>query len=597
MATAQKHPSSAWTPPTLRKHESCPVLGCSGGTVFNPALAGSDSYRVALVGEAPGETEAGSGKPFDGKAGFKLTRLIEWAGLERARFDIWNVCWCRPPDNLLEGMPYESAAIEWWKPYWRPLLSRVNVVVPMGNVALNAFTGRKGILTARGYFTHPGPDQAVAGAYHLLPTVHPSFIQRGQSKYSAAFIHDIQKAVGVARDGMEFTTTDYVLDPSPDGAFQWALAYRDVLSKQPSTRLAYDIETPYNGDDETEYDLDDPSYFIWRIGFSYQPNTALSIPWEAPYIPAIKLLLGSSGDKVVWNAGFDNPRIKHNGVTINGLIHDGMVAWHILHSDLPKGLGFVATFTCPFQTAWKHLSKQQPAFYNATDADVELRSFLTIEQELRETGLWSVYQRDVLDLDPLLIYMSQMGMPIDPVVREDRAHQLATRQASCLAEMNALVPIAARRIEQVYKNVPKDTTGLLTRPGRRTVGVCSGCGYEKPTKAHFRLLKKKINPCAGLGVELVERDVEEYYRLADFSPSRHQLIAYQAHMGRGVPSKYDKRTHSRKPSMDEKALKTLMKKFPLDKLYPTVIQFRELQKVAGTYIGYPEDAIQGSDET
>lgn len=575
----------------MRKHSNngCPIDGCTGGDGFQPSLAtGSSPYRVALVGEALGESEVGAGRPFAGKAGFKLTRLIEWAGLERDNFDIYNVVWCRPPENQLEGMPFEDAAIEWWKPYWRPLLSRANVVVPMGNVPLDAFTGRKGILKARGYFTQPSESKLLGNGYHLLPTVHPSFIQRGQSKYSAAFIHDLQKAVDVARNGMRFEATSYRLDPSPAEAYEWARDYIHNLHTHPGTRLAYDIETPGKGEDEGDNDPElDPTYFIWRIGFSYAGLSALSIPWTGPYIGAIKLLLESTGDKVVWNAGFDNPRIKHNGVSINGLIHDGMVAWHILHSDLPKGLGFVATFTCPFQSAWKHLSMKSPAFYNATDADVELRSFQSIEAELRETGLWSVYQKDVLDLDPILIYMSQQGMPIDPLIREDRALQLATRQASCLVEMIATVPLAARRIEQVYVNTPADTTGLLSRAGTRETNRCPTCGLLKPRKDHFKRFVKKANPCADQVAERITVDVEEYYRLAEFTPSRHQLIQYQNLMGRAVPTTYDKKTKSRKPSMDAKALAKLRAKFPLDKLYPLVLQFRELDKVAGTYIGRP----------
>ena len=577
------------TPPgrarPVRQHNGCPVSGCTGGDVFQPTLADpATAYRVALVGEAPGEEEAKQGRPFCGKAGFKLTRLIEWAGLERDRFDIWNVVWCRPPSNQLEGTPYEQAAIEWWAPYWRPLLSRVDVVVPMGNVALGAFTGSKGILKARGYVGEDGRGT------RLVPTVHPSFIQRGQSKYSAAFIYDIQKAVTVAREGMVFEQTNYLLDPSPGVAYEWAQAYRAALERDPlSIRLAYDIETPGKDADESESDLDDPTYFIWRVGFAYQAHSALSIPFTHEYIPTIKLLLGSPGEKVVWNAGFDNPRLRHNGVEINGLIHDGMVAWHILHSDLPKGLGFVATFTCPYQSAWKHLSTKSPAFYNATDADVELRSFQAIEAELVETGLWSVYQKDVLDLDPILTYMSQQGMPIDPVVRLDKAQQLATRQARCLEEMIAAVPLAARRIEHVYKNTPKEIEGLLSRPSTREIPTCSRCGAHRPRKDHFKTFVKKINPCGGAVSTLHTVEVDEYYRLGDFTPSRHQLMAYQSYLGRGVPSVWDKKEGKRKPSMGEKALKQLMGKFPLDKLYPLVLQYRELDKVAGTYIGRPVD--------
>lgn len=39
--------------------------------------------------------------------------------------------------------------------------------------------------------------------------------------------------------------------------------------------------------------------------------------------------------------------------------------------------------------------------------------------------------------------------------------------------------------------------------------------------------------------------------------------------------------------MDEKALKGLIVKYPLDTLYPMVLQYREVEKVAGTYIGRP----------
>lgn len=546
-------------------------------------------YGVALVGEALGESEADAGSPFCGRAGFKLSRLIEWAGLKREQFDIWNVCWCRPPDNVLEGTPFEFNAINHCRAaHWGALIKRVNVVVPMGNVALHAFTGRKGILRERGYIS-----STVGSGYHLLPTVHPSFIQRGQSKYSAAFIHDLQKAVSLSASGLRFDRTEYTLDPSPSVAFKWAQDYRERLHTsidlgQP-LRLAYDIETPGKGDDEGALEDDDPTFFIWRIGFSYSPLHALSVPWTPEYIPAIKLLLESSGEKVVWNASFDNPRIRHGGVGINGIIHDGMVAWHILHSDLPKGLGFVATFTCPFQPSWKHLSHQQPAFYNATDADVELRSFLAIEEELIKCGLWEVYQRDVLDLEPILIHMSQMGMPLNPARREEKARELAARQALTYSQMEVCIPLEARRIDIVYIKEPKDKTGLRSRPGSRVESACSNCGLARPRADHFKRFVKKVNLCADAGK--VERviDVVEWFRLGDFKPSRDQLIRYQRTLGRIIPTTWDKKTKSRKPTMDEKAIKGLMLKYPLDPLYPLVLQYRELDKIAGTYIGRPSD--------
>jgi hypothetical protein len=127
-----------------------------------------------------------------------------------------------------------------------------------------------------------------------------------------------------------------------------------------------------------------------------------------------------------------------------------MIAWHILHTDLPKRLGFVATFTCPWQPAWKHLSGSRPAYYNAVDADVEWRSMDFIEQELKRTGLWNVYDRDVLQLEPILVHMSEKGMPVDLEVRYDRAVKLDTDLKRVKAELEALSPLETRKVAHEY---------------------------------------------------------------------------------------------------------------------------------------------------
>lgn len=553
---------------------------------MRPALASGVPYKVALLGEALGAEEAETGAPFVGKAGFKLTRLIEWAGLERGKFDIFNAAWCRPPGNQLEGQPYELPSISHCREaHWGGLLPRSTVIVPMGNVPTHALLSRKGILAMRGYI-YPGVG------FHILPTVHPSFIQRGQSRYSAAFINDLQKAVTLARDGLPPQVVSYSLDPTPMEAYRWAQEYEEALSRDPSLYLAFDIETPYKEEEEDESetgsDLPDASWNIERIGFAWRPLHALSIPWAPEYRAAISRLLGSIGPKVVWNAGFDVPRIKRGAVPIGGVVHDGMVAWHVLHSDLPKGLGFVATFTCPWQPAWKHLSSSRPAFYNATDADVELRSMLAIEQELRRVDLWGVYTRDVVDLEPLLVHMQTMGMPVDPDIRLDRAITLDRMLQETRTKLEEAIPLSARKVEHVYRNPPADTTGLLVRGGTRLVRRCARCGALKPRKDHFRRLVKKPNPCADAGIREAEEAVEEFYRLASFSPSRHQLVAYHQVLRRPLPSVYDKKTGKRRVSFGEKQLKECILKHPLDPVYPLVLEYRSLDKTAGTYIGRPE---------
>ena len=266
----------------------------------------SSNNGVLLLGEALGEEEAKEGRPFVGKAGFMLTRLLQWAGLDRSDFAIANSVWCRPPSNKLDGQPFEKEAVSYCRSVnWDSILPNYNVIVPMGNVPLNALTGRKGILTTRGY-VRPGPS-----SNYIIPTVHPAFIVRGQSRYASAFINDVLKAVELSQNGLPIEHTDYNrTELLPATAFEKAKEYRQILSRNPNLPLAVDIETPYASEDESERGEDD-SWNIERISFSWGPFQAISLPYTGPYMAAIRLLLEANGPMVTWNGdNFDNPRLR-----------------------------------------------------------------------------------------------------------------------------------------------------------------------------------------------------------------------------------------------------------------------------------------------
>jgi hypothetical protein len=494
--------------------------------------------------------------PSDSQAPFRLHRLVEWAGFKWE--DFRHIRSEAPPSDT--------------------------VILAMGQQAQELTTDvKRHILDSRGYI------YSGASSY-VIPTVHPAFIQRGNARWSAAFINDLQKAVALAKGGYPPQVADYVLDPSPLVAYQWAQGYRERLRLHGGLRLAFDIETPGKGDDEDDTELGDAPDRTWnieRVGFSYAGLSGLSIPWSPEFRAAVRLLLESDGEKVVWNAGFDVPRIRRAGVSINGTIHDGMVAWHILHTDLPKRLGFVATFTCPWQPAWKHLSGSRPAFYNCTDADVEWRSMEFIERELRRVGLWDVYIWDVVELEPILKHMETAGMPVDPEVRLDRVCKLDAKLKETKQVMEACIPLEARKIDHVYANTPKDTTGFLSRASTRIEPVCSNCGLARPRKDHFKRYVKKCNPCADALRAEREIPVVEWYRLGEFTPSRDQLVRYHNLMKRPLPTVYDKQRRERRVSFDERNLRKLILLYPQDPLYGIILTYRQLDKLAGTYLGRP----------
>jgi len=80
----------------IRACVACPLH--RGRTQAVPG-EGPVGARIMAIGEAPGETEDRTGRPFVGAAGQLLTRLLQGIGLRREDIYIGNVLKCRPPDN------------------------------------------------------------------------------------------------------------------------------------------------------------------------------------------------------------------------------------------------------------------------------------------------------------------------------------------------------------------------------------------------------------------------------------------------------------------------------------------------------------------
>lgn len=135
---------------------------------------GNRKARLMFVGEAPGADEDAQGKPFVGRAGQLLTKMIEAMGLKREEVIIGNVNRCRPPGNRQPTL--EEAAI--CRPFlFREIAAvRPEVIVVMGNTALrNLLEVKAGISSVRGQFRD---YQGIK----VMPTFHPAYLLRDPSK-------------------------------------------------------------------------------------------------------------------------------------------------------------------------------------------------------------------------------------------------------------------------------------------------------------------------------------------------------------------------------------------------------------------------------
>jgi uracil-DNA glycosylase family 4 len=565
--------------------------GCKG---YVPA-SGSGSNGVLIVAEAAGENEATEGAPLVGKAGYYFFQQLGRVGIERDGFRIHNVLSCRPPQNLLAGMPYESAVIASCSPLLDETIKdmreactkngRTFVILTLGKIAFKRIMDLtdKSPLMKEDYLVYPHWNQKYEA--WVLACDHPSYLMRGNHHLAPVTQFTAKRALEIAKDGLTLEQPiHYDLDPEPVHFAGWAQEY---LASPEKFVLSYDIETPYKqGEDEEKIAKEEnDDYTIIRCSFAYREGHAVSVPWTAPYMATIQALFAASGPKVGWNSrGYDDERILSK-MPINGDRLDAMLAWHVLNSALPKGLGFVTPFYWQNTGMWKQLSQQNPAFYNAKDADAALRCWNGIEKDLKLNHQWNVFQRHVINLNRVLDYMSSKGVLRDEALRGSAEETLTGLLTECEAKIQAQIPDAARRIAHVYKNEPKETAGLLCRAGSRSVPSCPNCGIERPRKDHFKVYKKKANPCAGLAAVSVIKPVTEYYRLADWKISKVGLMDYQR--AKHHQPVYDRRT--KKLTFDETALIKLQKRYPRDLLYPTVLDFRGYQKLRSTYIGVTEN--------
>jgi DNA polymerase len=158
---------------------------CSGRTqVVN--THGNPKARLMFVGEAPGADEDAQGKPFVGRAGQLLTKMIEAMGLKREEVIIGNVNRCRPPGNRQPTL--EEAAI--CRPFlFREIAAvRPEVIVVMGNTALrNLLEIKAGISSVRGQFRD---YQGIK----VMPTFHPAYLLRDPSKKRETW-EDLKKVI------------------------------------------------------------------------------------------------------------------------------------------------------------------------------------------------------------------------------------------------------------------------------------------------------------------------------------------------------------------------------------------------------------------
>jgi uracil-DNA glycosylase family 4 len=167
----------------------CTLGGLRHRIVFGE---GNPSADLVFVGEAPGADEDAQGRPFVGRAGQLLTKIIVAMGLKREDVYICNILKCRPPGNR-NPLPEEIAACE---PF---LIRQIEAIRPRVICALGSFA-------AHTLLKSEAPITVLRGRFHryqgipLMPTYHPAYLLRNPGAKKMVW-EDVQTIMKVLREG------------------------------------------------------------------------------------------------------------------------------------------------------------------------------------------------------------------------------------------------------------------------------------------------------------------------------------------------------------------------------------------------------------
>jgi DNA polymerase len=180
----------------IKKHELMQKIIEEVSKCFNCTLGklrtnivpgeGNLDSKIMFIGEGPGEDEDKTGRPFVGRAGQLLTKMIEAMGFKRDDVYIANIVKCRPPNNRAPFDEEANACIGYLK-------RQIEIVKPRVIVSLGSTATKYLLNTDKKISLMRGEFQEYNGI-KVMPTFHPSYLLRNPSMKKQAW-EDLKKVM------------------------------------------------------------------------------------------------------------------------------------------------------------------------------------------------------------------------------------------------------------------------------------------------------------------------------------------------------------------------------------------------------------------
>ena len=372
---------------------------------------GPPQANIMLVGEAPGEQEHRTGKPFQGPAGHTLDMLLSQAGIVRQNCLIANVAREKPPGNKI-NFYYEDASCTIPKPMMKGFIEylrkeiialKPNLVVALGATALRTLTNNKSIQAARGYIC----ESTLVPGQKVLPTYHPQAVGY-QWDLHWQVIMDLRKALANSQSP-ELPKDDRILRANVSK--HEYMQYLQWLIEEHKGPISLDVETSSPGSHIDIVGIADSPTHAVSFEFLHQRNPKFSLDGELEIWQALSRVL-TTKELILQNASYDSAVLWHNnGILCRNIVFDTMIATHVCWPEVPRNLGFQASI-CLNVPAWKHLQHEMPAYYNCCDAANTFGIRNVLDLEIDKLGLRKVFNYEMAQIEPSTMLQLQ-GLYVD----------------------------------------------------------------------------------------------------------------------------------------------------------------------------------------
>ena len=390
---------------------------------------GPDTADLVLVGEAPGDTEVLEGKPFVGRAGQLLNKVLEEVGIDRDACYITNAVNCRP-------VPHRAPKAKEIAACRNRLIAEIRqrtprMVVALGNAAVQALMGRHNMGDVHGTVNWCADVNAF-----VVPTYHPAAVLRSPGYYidlirdmqrAALYLHEKKVLTSVAQE-VEYVTLhnhDHVLEL--------------VERLESLSEVAVDVETASDGS-------------LLCIGLAWRGDKAVVVTKDALVdkrtVPMLnsalkgKVLIGHNlkfDVKQLWRAGVSDVRVGEDTMLMSYTL-DERPGVHKLKPLVRQYLN-VPDYDAPIREYYSHMEDCPPIElwkYNAHDAAYTYALRSVLRRELDADGTWLLHNV-LYPAANVLACMEYTGIMVDREYLQGLASKLRDETQTLEQEMYHLI--------------------------------------------------------------------------------------------------------------------------------------------------------------